>query len=128
MKKKSNGNGSKAEIPQDVLMDYVKKNMGTAPKVVRHAGQLNWVEVNGERVERQDEIRIGDYGMVKCAETDNHFVYRYMKRKGWTTFCTCGSPAVIVGYDAYRQMASPQGMLLVCYSMLLSGKHSDGSS
>lgn len=127
MKKKSNGNGSKAEIPQDVLMDYVKKNMGTAPKVVRHAGQLNWVEVNGERIERGEQIHIGEYGWVKCAPYDNHFVYRYMKRKGWTTFCTCGSPAVIVGYDAYKQMASPQGMLLVCLSHTESGRHADGS-
>lgn len=119
--------GSKAAIPNDVLMDYVKKNMGTAPKVVRHVGQLNWVEVNGDRIERQELVYVGEYGMVKAAPYDNHFVYRYAKRKGWTTFCTCGSPAVIVGYDAYKQMASPQGMLLVCLSHTSSGRHADGS-
>lgn len=126
MKKKSNG--SKAEVPNDVLTEYVKKYMGQAPKVIRHAGQLNWVEVEGHRIERAEEIYIGEYGMVKCAPYDNHFVYRYTKRMGWTTFCTCGSPSVIVGYDAYKQMSSPQGMLLVCLYHTQTGRHADGSA
>lgn len=125
---KTKSSKPKAEIPQSVLFDYVRKNMGTAPKVVRHVGQLNWVEVNGERIERQEQIRMGEYGVVKCAPYDNHLVYRYTKRKGWTTFCSCGSPAVIVGYDAYKQMASPQGMLLVCLAHMTTGRHADGSA
>lgn len=111
------------------VLDSLKTVMksATAPKVIKHAGEVNWAEVNGERVFRQEAITIPDMGTFRCAPTDNHFVYRYTKRLGWTLFCTCGSPAVIVDPDAYKHLGGNQGKMIVCYSLLLSKRHSDGS-
>lgn len=125
----------KPEIPQDELTQLVKDSLhgAKAPKVIRHYGTLNWVEVEGQRIERQEKILMFDRGegatpvWVKCTPYDNHFIYKYTKRKGWTTFCTCGSPAVVVNYDAYKQYGSQQGALLVCYWHTVNGRHADGS-
>lgn len=101
----------------------------TAPKVVRQAGQLNMVEVDGHKVYRQDKIMVNGE-LVKCAPTDNHFVYRIdpaiFHRLGWLLFCTCGSPAVTVSPDAYKHLGSAEGTMLVCKSMLDTGRHSGG--
>ena len=107
-------------------MDQI--NFGVPPKVVRHAGDLNSVIVDGMPITREEKVYIPGIGMVACAPYDNHFVYRTARHLGWTLFCTCGSPAVVAGYDAYKNDASSQGQLLLCLVHASSGKHADGSS
>lgn len=109
-------------------------------KVTRHVGDLKSATLeDGTVVHRQEKINLGDeLGMVACPGMDNHFVFRHVfKRRGkpygWTTWCTCSSPAIIAGYSGYKGQASPQGQLLVCayYSGMVTGvagKHADGSS
>lgn len=106
---------------------------GTPPKVVRSVGDLKSVVADGKRFYRQEKIHIPDMGTVAVAPYDNHLIFRDVRRKGWTLFCSCGSPACVVGYDAYKQDASRQGALLVCMmhsgvATGVSGKHVDGSS
>lgn len=123
------------KMSDDLYVSQFKKVMkgATPPKIVRNVGELNMVEVEGEKIYRQENIFIGDpndpdaIGLVKCQPTDNHFVYRYAKRLGWTTFCTCGSPAVVVGYDAYKKLGSNDGAMLVCMHLLYNKKHQDNS-
>jgi len=106
----------------------------SSPKIVRVVGDLASVVVDGKRITRKQSIPMYLDGIekpplsVNCAPYDNHFVFKDMSRIGWTTFCTCGSAAVVVGYDAYKQDASAQGALLVCLVHTQSGKHADGSS
>ena len=99
---------------------------GKPPVVVRHLGQPNVIDIDGARIERRDKLHIPKIGVVMCAPYDNHFVYRYAKKKGWTLFCTCGSAAVITGYDMYKE--TNKGAILSCYSHLLEGHHADGSN
>lgn len=101
---------------------------GTPPKVVRNIGDRKRVEVEGKAFYRQKSLDLGDMGVTPCAPYDSHFIFMDDRRKGWILFCTCGSPAVAVGYDAYKHDASPQGQLLVCYFHAASGKHTDGSN
>jgi len=121
-------------------------------KVVRHVGDLNsaYLEEDGTTVYRRDEIIIPAIDRkpedalspesvavpemhIKCAPYDNHFVYRHVYRKngipvrGWTTWCTCGSPAFIVGYDGYFNNGSDQGQMVVCAYHSQYGLHMDGS-
>ena len=71
----------------------------------------------GFDVYREKQIYLVSMGcMVECPEYDNHFVYLDPSdAKGWKTFCTCGAPAVVVGYDLYKGLES-KGVLpkLVC--------------
>lgn len=100
---------------------------GTPPKVVRSIGDLKSAEVDGKTFYRQQQLYLGDdLGIVKCSPMDNEFIFVDGRRKGWTTFCTCGSPAVIVGYDVYSRDASAQGMMLVCYHHAAYGVHLGG--
>ncbi len=114
---------------------------GSPPKIVRHVGDLNMVEADGKKFYRQEFIPMYMDGMdkppvkVKCAPYDNHFIYKDMRRHSWTTFCTCGSPAVVVGFDVYKKDASAQGAMLVCLfhasereNPKYSFTHADGSS
>lgn len=122
------------QMSDDLYVNQFKKVMqnGHAPSIVRKAGDLNEIEVEGQKITRQEYIFIGDandpdaIGLVKCQPTDNHFVYRYAKRLGWTLFCTCGSPSVVVGYKDYKALGSNDGPMLICMSMLLTKRHQDG--
>lgn len=106
--------------------------------IIRVRNNLNVAEtVHGTRVKRQEKIYFPQAGRsVTCAPYDNHFVFEDTHHYGWTTFCTCGSSAVIVGYQVYKDMASPTskeedtvaGELLVCFHHATYGKHLDGSS
>jgi len=76
--------------------------------------------LDGHKVTRQEELFIHEYGtFVKCAQYDDHFIYEdpeFSKKVGrWLHMCTCGSPGIIVGYNAYKKDASKySGGLLVC--------------
>ena len=116
-----------------------------APKfnfaIIKHRGDLNHAEtVDGYKVHRKEKIYFKEHGYVKCAPYNNHFLYDDpMANKiigRWTPMCSCGSPAAIIGYNAYAGDASPTtrkestvpGELLVCLAHAQYGKHSDGST
>lgn len=110
------------------------------PKVVKHSGDLKEATIldDGTKVYRQERLYFEGHGLVMCAAYDNHFIFDNKSKKvgAWTPCCTCGSPAGIVGYDAYRQDASPTtsmestipGEMIVCLTHAQTGKHADGSS
>lgn len=99
------------------------------------------VTLDGRKVHREDKIYFHQIGrFVKCAPYDNHFLYHdpmFNTTVGrWTPMCTCGAMGWMVGYNAYRQDASPSnggsglvpGELLVCSIHAQTGKHADGST
>lgn len=109
--------------------------------IIKHRGDLtSATTADGEKVYRKDKIYFEGHGFIKCASYDNHFVFddpMAQKKKGrWTPMCSCGSPAVIVGYNAYIKDSSPTtrdessipGELIVCYLHVTTGKHVDGSN
>ncbi len=102
---------------------------------------------DGKEVRREEKVFYAEYDdegytisgrFIGCCPYDNHFVFIdpvWKQVKGrWFAACTCGSTAVIVGYNAYRRDASPNtdsttpGEMLVCYHHVQTGKHADGSS
>jgi len=102
-------------------------------KVVRHHGDLNTVllEEDGTRVNRSKNIFVNmEIGLVNCAPYDNHFMFKHVfNSRGWTLWCTCGSPAGVVNYDAYAKDSSANmGALLVCLHHAGYNQHLDGSS
>jgi hypothetical protein len=105
---------------------YEMMKEGKPPTIIRHYGQPNEIEIDGKKIFRKEKMHIPKIGTVMCAPYDNHFVYRYTGKKGWTLFCTCGSAAVITGYDMYKD--NSKGAILGCYSHLMEGHHADGSN
>lgn len=117
----------------------MKNNSVNTPKysfaVIKHRGQQNEAEtLDGAKVYRKDRLILHSYEDefpegIQCASYDNHFLYLDPSHKigRWNPMCTCGSPAVIVGYDAYSKDASKQGALIVCLSHAKVGRHGDGS-
>lgn len=108
-------------------------------KVVRQIGERNEATLeDGTKVYRLDRLYFEGHGLVLCADYTQHFVFDHKSKKvgGWTPVCSCGSPAGIVGYNAYKQDASPTtalestipGELVVCLSMAQTGRHADGST
>jgi hypothetical protein len=109
--------------------------------IIKHRGDLNHAETaDGYKVHRQNKVWITEPdGMngrfIHCSPDDVHFIYidpMWTKIKGrWFAMCSCGSPAVITGYDAYKEYGSPTskeestrpGEMLICYQFLLNGKH-----
>ena len=109
--------------------------------VIKHRGDLNHAETaDGYKVERSTKVWVtepdglnGRY--IYCSPDSDHFIYvdpMWTKIKGrWFAMCSCGSPAVITGYDAYKQYGSPTtkeeshraGEMLICMEFLRSGKH-----
>lgn len=96
---------------------------------------------DGSKIYRNKEGKIWVEGLgrpVKTLDYDNHFVaLDPSKKKGrWFALCSCGSPAVVAGYNAYRQGASAgtdedgmvAGEMLVCYFHAMYARHADGST
>jgi hypothetical protein len=126
-------------------------------KVVRFTGDRKSAELaNQKLVYRSESLWMGkDWKLVHCVNSGSHFIYHDpdfdqakgnwpMDRNGrvpkkhlgkWTPVCTCGSPGVVVGSNAYKQWASPTtraesthpGMMLMCLSVLNFGVHMDGA-
>lgn len=77
---------------------------------------------------------------IKVIDYDNHMVglnpdFVAGKKDAWFGLCSCGAPAIVVGYNAYAHGASAThgkqiaaGELIVCFNHINYGKHSDGSS
>lgn len=111
--------------------------------IKRYLSPNSAVTGEGHTVRRETKIWLDDPSgysrFVACSPYDNHFIYKDPEYDKGTigkcaTMCSCGSPAVIVGYNAYRKDASPStegtvmGELLVCHLHALTGRHADGSS
>lgn len=111
--------------------------------IKRYLSPNSAVTGEGHTVRRTDKIFLNDpsgWGrFVGCAPYDNHFIYfdpEYAKGTvgKCATMCSCGSMAVIVGYNVYKQDASPNldstqpGEMLICFHHATYGKHADGSS
>ena len=109
--------------------------------IIKHRGDLNHAETaDGYKVHRQKKIWFPGHGYVMCAPMDNHFIYddpmagKIIGR--WTPMCTCGSPAGIVGYNAYKDNATPTnrkessvaGEMLICLHHAQFGRHADGAN
>jgi hypothetical protein len=87
--------------------------------------------VDGYTVTRKEKLFIEEWGaFVPCAPYDTHFIYKDPSNKigRWLFVCSCGSPAGIVGYNAYKDDASNEGAMLVCLHHAQTGKHADGVS
>lgn len=79
---------------------------------------------------------------VVTAQYDNHFIGMnpdfLAGKESWFALCSCSSPAVIVGYNAYASGFSPsgdayrpeiaKGEMLVCYIHSTTGHHADNST
>jgi len=98
------------------------------PSVVRNVGDLKRAKnVDGQEVRRQEYLQYHD-SMMKCLNTDNHFIYR-SRRVGSSLLCTFGSQAVTVGYHVYKKYSSYiRNEVLICYHLMSSGRHADGST
>lgn len=125
--------GSVAMTTDDakVKQEIVHMMKGTkAPTVIKHAGQVNEAEVDGITIKRYPLIFIPTIGTVKAAPTDNHFVFRDARRLGWTLFCTCGSPSVVISDpEVLGALGSSDRQLLVCFYQAahMDHRHADGS-
>jgi len=111
--------------------------------IIHHYNSPNSaITIDGKEVRRESKIWYAEYDdegypingrFIACAPDDLHFVYidpMWKKIVGrWFAMCTCGSVAVIVGYNAYRQDSSPstegtnKGEMLMCKWFLDSGVH-----
>lgn len=96
--------------------------------IIKQKGDPNKATtLDGYEVYRQEKIFIPEMGgFVRCAPYSSHFVYLdpTNKKGRWFAMCTCGSPAVIVGYDAYeRDQSYNEGAMLVCLYHAQHGYH-----
>lgn len=96
----------------------------------------------GYEVKREEKLYIPTMNKwVMCAPYDNHFVYidptpisKTSTDRRWLLMCTCGSPAIVVGYNAYKNNASPAiggdtpGEMLVCYFHAQYNRHAENST
>ena len=120
---KNNGSKPPPQISTDTSSIQNALKSASPLNVVHHLGDLNRVTVDGQTFYRQEKIFIPGIGTVKCTPYDNHFTMRDSRKIGWTLFCTCGAPAVVINYDVYKGDASAQGALLACMEHTQSGKH-----
>lgn len=102
-----------------------------APKVIRIYNKARIAYVDGETIERQNEIFIPSYRQwYRTIEEDpTHFSYYRRSGLGSTMMCTCGSPAAIYNYDVYGRFTSVnRGQVIACIHYMEHGRHADGVS
>lgn len=104
-------------------------------KIIKHYGQVKEAVLpSGKKIHRFEKLCVLEAGrnprMVQCAPYDNHFIYETEEINSSRYMCTCGSMAVLVGYNAYKHDASPTptGELMVCYFHAQTGHHANGDS
>lgn len=97
--------------------------------VIRHYGRPHEATLpNGKKVYRQDRLFVQSHQeMYDCQDYDNHFIYSNPDALGSTLLCTCGSVAVVSGYEGYKEFESYHGQVLMCLWYLQYRSHSDGS-
>ena len=86
---------------------------------------------NGKKITVKEKIWIPEYKrFVPCASYLNHAIYETgLTEPGSPPYlCSCGAIGIIVGYDAYKQDASPSGLMFVCMIHAQYGKHADGTA
>lgn len=100
-------------------------------KVIRNTGDPNHARtLDGIPVERRPEIFLKSYKQwFPVLQTSMHFCFTdYSKPRGSTLFCTCGSFAEIVGYQAYKDLNSYVGNeVIACHHFIQHRVHADGS-
>ena len=99
-------------------------------KVIKVAGRAKRANLDGETIEREDEIFVPSYrSWFRTLDTHDHFVYRQRHKLGATLLCSCGSDAGIFQYDAYQRfMSTNKGQVVACVSLIQYGRHADGTS
>lgn len=103
---------------------------------IHYRGELrNATTIRNVKVHRKTSIYFPELGrFIGCAPYLEHFIYEDNSKRGPVLFCTCGSDAVITGFQAYKHDSSPSGKdistipgeLIVCRQHAVSGKHLDG--
>lgn len=100
-------------------------------QVIKHWNDPNnAITLNGLPVRREKEIFLRSrQARIPTLPQSMHFCFvDTTVPRGTTLFCTCGSPAVIVGYEAYKNMNSYIGSeVIACHYLVQYGVHSDGS-
>ena len=100
-------------------------------KIIKHHNDpKKAVTLNGDTVERQTQIFLPSWRQwIPVLQTSMHFCFRDPSvPAGTTLFCTCGSPGIVCGYEAYRNHASFMGMEVIsCHNFIQYGVHADGS-
>jgi hypothetical protein len=100
-------------------------------QVIRNTGDPNNAKtLNGKPVRREKELWLPSYNsFIPVLQTSMHFCYHDPSvPRGTTLFCTCGSPAIVVGYEAYRDLQSYMGNeVIVCHHYIQYKVHSDNS-
>lgn len=100
-------------------------------QIIRHRGTPTRGQLpNGVWVYAEEKIWIPEWGrFIPVAPYSDHFVYTVPEKyKGSSMRCSCGSAAVISGYSSYKDMASQQGLLVVCLAHSNTGVHIKGGS
>ena len=106
-------------------MDIMANNV-----IKHHNDPKHAVTLHGDNVERQVQIFLPSYrAWLPVLQTSMHFCFRDPSvPRGTTLFCTCGSPAIIVGFEAYKKYNAYMGMEVIsCHYFIQYGVHSDGS-
>ena len=95
-----------------------------------HNDPNNAVTLGGIAVRREEKIFLPSYRQwFPVLPTSMHFCFRDASHaRGITLFCTCGSFAIVVGYEAYKDLNSYIGNeVIACHSYIQNRIHSDGS-
>jgi hypothetical protein len=99
--------------------------------IIRHHNSPNdAVTADGVKVYRSSKIFVPEWvAYIRCAPYDTHFIYEDKSNKvgRWALMCTCGSPAIIVGYNVYKKDASNSGAMIVCNQHASTGRHVGGA-
>lgn len=112
--------------------EYQSKNI----VILKHRGKPGEGQLpDGTKVYKTDKFWIPEYErFISCidyGDTEGHFIYEIpatlAKRfPGPVYRCTCGSSAVISGWESYKYGGSPEGLMFVCYVHTLTGSHATG--
>lgn len=100
---------------------------------IRRFGDANHAQtITGEWISRSKEIYVpSHHAAYACLPTSMHFCFREPNmegRRGSTMYCTCGSPAGVFDYTAYRRWTSINyGTAIACVEFVQQGVHADGS-
>lgn len=100
--------------------------------IIKHHGDPNKAfTLGGIEVQREEKIFLTSYNQwFNVIQTSMHFCFRDATvPRGTTLFCTCGSPAIIVGYEVYHKLNSTYigNEAITCHSLIQNGRHADGS-
>jgi len=95
-----------------------------------HNDPKNAITLGGQHVHREDRIFLPSHNSnLPVLQTSMHFCFRDASvPRGTTLFCTCGSPAIVVGFEGYKKYQSFIGNeVIACHYFIQYGVHSDGS-